>query len=1043
MSRDTEIIERLKTEYKVTDKINEYKDFEKEKEIYYQYSSDRRSVLELRIQNTSYGEIIYTEKLENLVLQMEGLEVLELSLFFEKEIQFDARYSVLKNLKELSLGPALTFTSNLLLVYKNMKSIFVSNADNWDLFFEFLKRMHQTSLENLDLSGKDISTLPTTVSELRNLKHLNLSWCKELSSLPEWIGDLPLLEILDVSNTRISTLPASASKLKNLKSLNFSDCEELNSLPDWIGELSALENLTLFKTKISMFPASVSELKNLKNLNLSGCDELNSLPDWIGELSLLEILDVSNTRISKLPSSVSKLKNLKDLNLYGCNELNSLPEWIGQLSSLEFLSLSSAKISNLPSSISKLKNLKILSLFWCKELTALPESIGELSLLETLGLTYTKINTLPSSFSQLKRLKNLTLSDCKELNSLPEDIGELSSLEDLVLSGTKISILPDSFSQLKNLKSLSLSEELTFLPETIGKLSSLKFLNLRNTKVSTLPSFLNHLKNIKRIDLLDSCISVLPEWITDFDLPILYDEEKRVFGGPGINLTGNPIETPPLEIVKQGNQAIKEYFRQIREQGVDVLYESKLIIVGEGGSGKTTLSKKLQNHSLLLPETESTLGVEVNEGLQFTHSEDENIQIAVNVWDFGGQEIQYQLHQFFFSPNALYIIVADNRTQDTRWDYWFHIIHLLGGKCNVFVIMNNKKTVTNISNFKRDRYIEEFSDLKITEVSADFSINNDDWDYVLKTMKKVLSNLPSVRKEVPRLWKKLRELINEEREKSKYIKFDDFLKKAKEIGIKSEADATSALKYFHDIGIILYFPKDITLRLVVFLDPNWITQGLYSALSGENSEVQNGCFTQDWIDGYWAKMNYTMEERTYLLQLMLKDNFDVCFKIDTGKFIVPMLLNDCKPSYEWDSKDNLHFRYEYPFLPKGMISRLIVRMHHIVSGNLIWQDGAVFELKSVQAEVTQKSDTKTGLKYIGIRISGKNLDEKRELLSSIRYEIESIHDKSFNGIRHSKIVFCNCSKCQNAEAPYPFEYDEIMEYIQVGKPNIECRKLKD
>ena len=47
MSRDAEIIERLKTEYIVTDDIDEYDDFEKEKEIYYRYSSDGQSKVEI------------------------------------------------------------------------------------------------------------------------------------------------------------------------------------------------------------------------------------------------------------------------------------------------------------------------------------------------------------------------------------------------------------------------------------------------------------------------------------------------------------------------------------------------------------------------------------------------------------------------------------------------------------------------------------------------------------------------------------------------------------------------------------------------------------------------------------------------------------------------------------------------------------------------------------------------------------------------------------------------------------------------------------
>ena len=38
-----------------------------------------------------------------------------------------------------------------------------------------------------------------------------------------------------------------------------------------------------------------------------------------------------------------------------------------------------------------------------------------------------------------------------------------------------------------------------------------------------------------------------------------------------------------------GKDAIRDYYKQIEEQGVDYLYESKLLIVGDPASGKTTI----------------------------------------------------------------------------------------------------------------------------------------------------------------------------------------------------------------------------------------------------------------------------------------------------------------------------------------------------------------------------------------------------------------------------------------------------------------------
>ncbi|MCB9279960.1 MAG: hypothetical protein H6562_13800 [Lewinellaceae bacterium] len=59
-----------------------------------------------------------------------------------------------------------------------------------------------------------------------------------------------------------------------------------------------------------------------------------------------------------------------------------------------------------------------------------------------------------------------------------------------------------------------------------------------------------------------------------------YDRKGR------INLYDNPVETPPLEVVKKGNQAILDYFKDLKEQGIDRLYEAKLLIVGKVNPAK-------------------------------------------------------------------------------------------------------------------------------------------------------------------------------------------------------------------------------------------------------------------------------------------------------------------------------------------------------------------------------------------------------------------------------------------------------------------------
>ncbi|NIO87249.1 MAG: hypothetical protein GTN53_21445, partial [Candidatus Aminicenantes bacterium] len=83
----------------------------------------------------------------------------------------------------------------------------------------------------------------------------------------------------------------------------------------------------------------------------------------------------------------------------------------------------------------------------------------------------------------------------------------------------------------------------------------------------------------------------------------------------------------------------------VDEQGKARLYEARLLLVGEPGAGKTTLLNKILNPDYPVPneEEEPTLGIEINSEWDFAYSHDKSITFKTNIWDFGGQPIQYML----------------------------------------------------------------------------------------------------------------------------------------------------------------------------------------------------------------------------------------------------------------------------------------------------------------------------------------------------------------------------------------------------------------
>ena len=63
--------------------------------------------------------------------------------------------------------------------------------------------------------------MSSTTSDNKNLKSLDLSF-KNLSSIPKYIFELSSLEDLNLSHNQLQELPIDITKLKSLKSLNIS-----------------------------------------------------------------------------------------------------------------------------------------------------------------------------------------------------------------------------------------------------------------------------------------------------------------------------------------------------------------------------------------------------------------------------------------------------------------------------------------------------------------------------------------------------------------------------------------------------------------------------------------------------------------------------------------------------------------------------------------------------------------------------------------------------------------------------------------------------
>ena len=950
-----------------------------------------------------------------------------------------------------------------------------------------IEQARQSGQISLDLSGRSIEELPESIGELTSLTSLNLG-SNRLTVLPESIGKLMNLTFLNLGSNRLTVLPESIGKLTNLTSLNLG-INRLTVLPELIGELTNLTSLNLENIHLTVLPESVGELTSLNSLNL-GSNRLTVLPESIGKLTNITSLNLGINRLTVLPESIGQLSNLKHFILWH-NSLTALPESIGRLSSLTSLNISSNQLLGLPNSIGQLTSLNSLQCS-LNQLAELPQSIGELTSLTSLNLEENNLMEFPESIGKLINLTSLFLFS-NPIEELPESVRNLQKITSLSLQSKQIKILPEWVCQLTSIKSLDLNNnKLTVFPESIRKLTNLTFLNLANNNLTVLPDWIGELTNLTslelynnqftalsdsigeltnltylnlwynqlislpdsigslvklvELDLTSNQLTKLPETIgnlqrirklklTKNQLVTLPESIVRLQNLSVLTITSNKLDLPVEITRKRSPSAILEFLRQRKEEGTESIYEAKLLIIGEGGAGKTSLANKLVNsqYELKLEGNEnsekSTEGIDVLH-LNFKHSSGNSFR--VNVWDFGGQEIYHATHQFFLSKRSLYVLVADTRKESTNFNYWLEVVELLSEASPTLIIKNEKQD--RPCQINENQLRERFPNLEKTLAT---NLKNDrGLPEILAAVQYHISQLPHIGTPLPKTWVRVREAL--EKDTRNYIKQDEFLDLCTTHGFKRREDKLQLSEYLHDLGVCLHFQDDPVLKNFIILKPEWGTTAVYTVLDTPKILTNLGYFTQNDLATIWSDDQYS-EMRDELLHLMM--SFKLCYEIPNQPrtYIAPQLRSSNKPIYQWDQTDNLILRYEYEFMPKGMLTRFTVEMHRWIDGDLVWKEGVILIDGNARAEIIEAYYKNE----IRIRISGQL---KKRLLEKIRHEFDKIHN-SYNKpedppedhrLRYQEYIPCNCSTCKGSQTPHAYALKRLEERLKNDRQEIEC-----
>ncbi|MGX9727959.1 MAG: COR domain-containing protein [Candidatus Electronema sp. VV] len=571
----------------------------------------------------------------------------------------------------------------------------------------------------------------------------------------------------------------------------------------------------------------------------------------------------------------------------------------------------------------------------------------------------------------------LNLSN-KGITTLPHELFQLTSLTDLFLSRNQLTILPPEFCQLTNLTLLALSlNQLASLPPELCQLKNLTSLDLWGNQLTSLPPELCQLTNLTGLNLSSNQLTTLPPEL--FQLTNLTK----------LNVIDNPLISPPPEIARKGIDAIRRYFDEL-DKGKQPLNEVKILLIGDGAAGKTSLVKQLFGQPFDQHE-DTTHGISIRGWEQKVGGR----QIRINIWDFGGQEIQHATHQFFLSRRSLYVLVLDSR-RDDKTEYWLQYIQTFGGSSPVLVVLN-KEDENPSFDVNRPFLLQKYPGIRhfFRTCCADGRGINRFKEVLLDELAKV--EMIGIR--WPQSWFQVKQRI--EQADKPYISCEEYESICAEAGITEEQNREVLVGFLHDLGAAVHF-DDYVLNAMHVLDPIWVTQAVYKIITAKEMADSKGLLRLERLAEILRqngdeRHSWPVHTHVFILELMKK--FQLCWGIGEQAVLLPQLLPVAEPEFTFDYSGALGFVLHYhDFLPPSVFPRFMVKVHQSIKPGLCWRTGVVLEDTASGSLAAVKADIEA--RRIRFWVHGPR---RKEYLTFLWFSLREIND-SFKQLNVSERI---------------------------------------
>jgi GTPase SAR1 family protein len=405
------------------------------------------------------------------------------------------------------------------------------------------------------------------------------------------------------------------------------------------------------------------------------------------------------------------------------------------------------------------------------------------------------------------------------------------------------------------------------------------------------------------------------------------------------------------EIIAAGPDAVLAF---LEAKDTKRLAEARVILLGDGGAGKTSIIRRLHGEDLQ-PAEEPTPGVTVREEEEIVAGK----PLRVHFWDFGGQVFLHATHQLFLRERCVNLVVLKARETGEREmaEYWLEHIRVFGGGSPTIIVQNHVDALAKgmqtpmpfdpAEITRRYPFVIGCLNLSCSTVAGLEALRAAVFDALADRRILDEQTVPS--------WFDLKERLRAELSGKEAAHIDQcrFEELCHEAEVPAE-QRDAALATLDQLGVALHF-RNVDPDWFI-LDPSWLTHTIYHLLWRANEDELHGALTVEMLRRIFdPKKNPKApvvpdNKLPSLLKLLVA--FGLAYEHRPGSFRVPMLAPEREPAIQTPEGESIGFRVKMDtLLPPMVFHRFVTECGAEITGDRLWRHGCLLASGGAQALV--------------------------------------------------------------------------------------------